>query len=63
MTPGSWLLVLVVFGCVKTYVVRGWHDRDNVVARAWGALQMLVVGAFAAGAAVSPARLANARTV
>lgn len=56
-------LVLVVFGYVKTGVVRGWHGRDNVVARAWEALQMLVVGAFAAGAAVGLARLVIARTV
>lgn len=56
-------LVLVVFGYVKTYVIRGWHNRNNVIARAWGALQMLVVGAFTAGAAVGPARLVNARTV
>jgi vacuolar iron transporter family protein len=56
-------LVLVVFGYVKTCVVRGRHGKDNVVARPRGALQMLAVGIFAAGAAVGSARLVNARSV
>jgi VIT1/CCC1 family predicted Fe2+/Mn2+ transporter len=51
--------VLLVFGWVKTGVVRGWRGRENVLAGVKGALQMLVVGAVAAGAAVGLVRGLN----
>jgi VIT1/CCC1 family predicted Fe2+/Mn2+ transporter len=52
-------LVLMVFGYVKTGVVRGWSGRENYQACTGGALQMLVVGVLAAGAAVLLVRLIN----
>lgn len=52
-------VVLLVFGYVKTGVVRGWTGRDNYRACIGGAVQMLVVGVLAAGAAVALVRLIN----
>ncbi|EHY55878.1 Vacuolar iron transporter cccA [Exophiala dermatitidis] len=52
-------IVLLVFGYVKTGVVRGWTGSDNYRACIGGALQMLVVGVLAAGAAVALVRLIN----
>ena len=56
---GLMAFVLLIFGYVKTGVVRGWSGRDNYKACIGGALQMLVVGALAAGAAVGLVRLIN----
>ncbi|KIX94424.1 uncharacterized protein Z520_09810 [Fonsecaea multimorphosa CBS 102226] len=50
-------VVLLIFGYVKTGVVRGWAGRENYQACTGGALQMLVVGVIAAGAAVCLVRL------
>jgi len=52
-------VVLLMFGYVKTAVVRGWTGRENYQACVGGALQMLVVGVMAAGAAVCLVRLIN----
>ena len=56
---GLMAFVLLVFGYVKTGVVRGWSGRANVLAGIKGSLQMLVVGATAAGAAVGLVRALN----
>jgi vacuolar iron transporter family protein len=45
-------ITLLVFGYVKTCVVLGWEGTRNVLAGAKGGLQMLLVGALAAGAAI-----------
>ena len=45
-------ITLLVFGYAKSCVVVGWTGRKNVLAGAKGGLQMLLVGAAAAGAAV-----------
>lgn len=52
-------VVLLIFGYVKTGAVRGWRGRENYQACTGGALQMLVVGVIAAGAAVCLVRLIN----
>lgn len=52
-------VILLVFGYVKTGVIRGWSGKENYQACIGGALQMLVVGVFAAGAAVLLVRLIN----
>lgn len=49
---GIMVIVLLIFGYVKTAVIRGWSGRQNVKAGLWGAVQMLMVGAVATGAAV-----------
>ena len=49
-------LVLLVFGYVKTCVVRGWQGRDNRIAGIIGGFQMLAIGAVAVGAAVGLVR-------
>lgn len=46
-------VTLFVFGYVKTCIVRGWTRREDVLAGLSGALQMVVVGGIAAGAAVA----------
>ena len=56
---GLMALVLLIFGYVKTGVVRGWSGAENYRACAGGAFQMLVVGAIAAGAAVGLVRAIN----
>jgi vacuolar iron transporter family protein len=56
---GLMALVLVVFGYVKTGVIRGWAGKENCRACVAGSLQMLVVGILAAGAAVCLVRLIN----
>lgn len=56
---GLMAVVLLIFGYVKTGVVRGWGGRENLQACTGGALQMLVVGVIAAGAAVLLVRLIN----
>ncbi|EPS33629.1 hypothetical protein PDE_08591 [Penicillium oxalicum 114-2] len=50
-------VTLLVFGYVKTCVVRGWTGRANVVAAIWGGVQMVFVGGVAAGAAIGLVRL------
>jgi vacuolar iron transporter family protein len=45
-------ITLLVFGYVKTCVVMGWAGKSNILAGLMGGLQMLLVGAAAAGAAV-----------
>ncbi|EXJ58615.1 hypothetical protein A1O7_06042 [Cladophialophora yegresii CBS 114405] len=57
---GLMALVLLIFGYVKTGVVRGWTGRDNYRACTAGAGQMLIVGIIAAGAAVCLVRFINA---
>ncbi|KIX05026.1 uncharacterized protein Z518_05898 [Rhinocladiella mackenziei CBS 650.93] len=56
---GLMAVVLLMFGYVKTGVVRGWTGRENYQACTGGAIQMLVVGVIAAGAAVCLVRLIN----
>jgi VIT1/CCC1 family predicted Fe2+/Mn2+ transporter len=50
-------VTLLVFGYVKTGVVRGWRGRDNIVAGIYGGIQMAIVGGVAAGAAIGLVRL------
>jgi hypothetical protein len=52
-------ITLLVFGYIKTAVVRGWSGKDNILAGVKGGIQMVVVGAFAAGAAIGLVRLIN----
>ncbi|KAK2855522.1 hypothetical protein FQN49_005111 [Arthroderma sp. PD_2] len=52
-------VTLLLFGYVKTCVVRGWAGRDNVVAGIKGGLQMIVVGGLAAGASIALVRAIN----
>lgn len=52
-------IVLLVFGYLKTGIVRGWSGKENLIAGVLGALQMLIVGAIAAGAAVGLVRAVN----
>lgn len=56
---GVMVVALFVFGWVKTGVVRGWRGRANVLACTRGAVQMVVVGGVAAGAAVGLVRAIN----
>ncbi|KAK4943212.1 Protein ccc1 [Elasticomyces elasticus] len=56
---GFMCVVLLIFGYMKTGVVRGWTGKENYQACSGGALQMLVVGIIAAGAAVGLVRLIN----
>ncbi|KAJ5823367.1 hypothetical protein N7447_005707 [Penicillium robsamsonii] len=49
---GVMAITLLVFGYVKTCVVRGWSGRANVLAGIWGGVQMCCVGGVAAGAAI-----------
>ena len=53
---GVMAVVLCIFGYSKTCLVRGWSGRSNVLAGFRGAVQMLAVGAIAAGAAVGLVR-------
>ena len=54
-------IVLLIFGYVKTAIVRGWQGQENVLSAIKGAVQMIVVGAAAAGAAVGLVRAINQR--
>jgi vacuolar iron transporter family protein len=56
---GLMAFVLLVFGYAKTGFVRGWRGRANILAGVNGSIQMLVVGAAAAGAAVGLVRAVN----
>ncbi|KAL2828942.1 VIT family-domain-containing protein [Aspergillus cavernicola] len=50
-------VTLLVFGYIKTGVVRGWTGRDNILAGVKGGIQMVLVGGVAAGAAIGLVRL------
>ena len=50
-------VTLLVFGYVKTCIVRGWSGRDNILAGIRGGIQMVFVGGVAAGAAIGLVRL------
>lgn len=56
---GTMAFVMLTFGYIKTGVVRGWQGRDNVIAGFKGALQMLVIGGIAAGAAIGLVKAIN----
>ncbi|KAJ5544830.1 hypothetical protein N7461_007134 [Penicillium sp. DV-2018c] len=56
-SAGVMAITLLVFGYVKTCVVRGWSGRGNVTAAIWGGVQMCCVGGLAAGAAIGLVRL------
>jgi VIT1/CCC1 family predicted Fe2+/Mn2+ transporter len=56
---GLMAFVLLVFGYCKTGVVRGWSGTANVLVGVKGSIQMLIVGAVAAGAAVGLVRALN----
>lgn len=57
---GVMAVTLLVFGYIKTGVVRGWRGRENVMASLWGGLQMVLVGGVAAGAAIALVRVIGA---
>ena len=56
---GVMVVILLIFGYVKTGVVRGWGGRENYQACSKGSMQMLVVGIIACGSAVLLVRLIN----
>lgn len=60
---GVMAITLLVFGYVKTCVVRGWCGRDNVLAGIWGGVQMCCVGGVAAGAAIGLVQLIDTGSV
>lgn len=53
---GVMAITLLVFGYIKTCIVRGWRGSDNVVAGIKGGIQMCFVGGIAAGAAIALVR-------
>ena len=50
------IIALFAFGWGKTGVVVGWRGRSNVVQALKSALQMVLIGGVAAGAAVGLVR-------
>ncbi|KAL4933980.1 VIT1/CCC1 transporter family protein [Aspergillus undulatus] len=52
-------VTLLVFGYIKTGVVRGWRGRENILAGVKGGIQMVLVGGVAAGAAIGLVRVIN----
>ena len=56
---GVMVVALFIFGWVKTAVVSGWRGRQNVLQSLKGAVQMVIVGSVAAGAAVGLVRAIN----
>ncbi|OAX80036.1 hypothetical protein ACJ72_05641 [Emergomyces africanus] len=54
---GVMAITLLVFGYIKTCIVRGWKGRENFMAGLKGGVQMVLVGGVAAGAAVALVRL------
>ena len=56
---GVMVVVLFVFGYGKIVADEGWKGRENMVKCLRSALEMVVVGAFAAGAAVGLVRVFN----
>ncbi|KAH8427997.1 VIT1/CCC1 transporter family protein [Aspergillus melleus] len=53
-------VTLLVFGYIKTGVVRGWAGSENILAGLWGGVQMVFVGGVAAGAAIALVRVIGA---
>ena len=53
------VLALLVFGYGKTGVTSGWAGHVNVLRCVRGAVEMLVIGGLAAGAAVGITRGIN----
>ena len=49
-------IALFAFGWVKTGVVKGWRGRQNILGGLKGAVEMVIVGGIAAGAAVGLVR-------
>ena len=56
---GVMALTLLVFGYGKTGVTSGWGGQRNVLRCIRGAIEMLVIGGIAAGAAVGITRGIN----
>lgn len=56
---GVMAVTLLVFGYIKTCIVRGWSGRENIVAGIKGGIQMCLVGGIAAGAAIALVRAVN----
>ena len=56
---GVMALTLLVFGYGKTGVTSGWGGQQNVLRCIRGAIEMLVIGGIAAGAAVGITRGIN----
>ena len=56
---GVMVLALLIFGYGKTGVTSGWGGRQNVLRCVRGAIEMLVIGGLAAGAAVGITRGIN----
>ncbi|OJJ40479.1 hypothetical protein ASPWEDRAFT_47305 [Aspergillus wentii DTO 134E9] len=54
---GVMAVTLLVFGYIKTCIVRGWSGRENIMAGISGGIQMCFVGGVAAGAAIGLVRL------
>ncbi|KAE8145455.1 VIT family-domain-containing protein [Aspergillus avenaceus] len=54
---GVMAVTLLVFGYIKTCVVRGWRGSDNIAAGIKGGVQMCLVGGVAAGAAIALVRM------
>ena len=56
---GVMIFALFVFGYVKTCVVIGWQGGRNIRHGCFGGLQMVIIGSFAAGAAMGLVRAFN----
>jgi VIT1/CCC1 family predicted Fe2+/Mn2+ transporter len=56
---GVMVFALFVFGYVKTCIVIGWHGGRNIRHGCYGGLQMVIIGSFAAGAAMGLVRAFN----
>lgn len=56
---GVMVVALFGFGWTKTGIVSGWRGRKNILACLTGAVQMVIVGSAAAGAAVGLVRAMN----
>lgn len=53
---GVMAITLLIFGYIKTCIVRGWKGRENVNAGIKGGFQMVLVGGLAAGTAIGLVR-------
>ena len=56
---GIMVVTLFAFGWIKTAITGGWKGSKNMKANALAALQMVVIGTVAAGAAVGLTRAIN----
>jgi VIT1/CCC1 family predicted Fe2+/Mn2+ transporter len=56
---GVMVFALFVFGYVKTCIVIGWQGGRNLRHGCYGGLQMVIIGSFAAGAAMGLVRAFN----